>query len=85
MPTISVTEAQFLAIANGANALCPSDRDRFYATVAAETRRPPHWGRHDRLCDQSRAIEISPPRARSPAVALGGAKPRFEQISKSAV
>jgi hypothetical protein len=42
MPTISVTEAQFLAIANGANALCPSDRDRFYATVAAETRRPPH-------------------------------------------
>lgn len=38
MPPISLTEPQFLAIANAAAALCPSDRDSFYAAVAAELR-----------------------------------------------
>jgi hypothetical protein len=33
---ILVTEPQYLAIANAAAALCPSDRDRFIAAVHAE-------------------------------------------------
>lgn len=33
---ISLSEPQFLAVANAAAALCPPDRDQFYAAVAAE-------------------------------------------------
>jgi hypothetical protein len=33
---IPFTQPQFLAIANAAAALCPADRDRFVADVAAE-------------------------------------------------
>jgi hypothetical protein len=41
MSPISLTEPQWLAIANAANALCLSDRDRFVAAVHAElTGRP---------------------------------------------
>ena len=36
MSTIPITERQFLAIANAAAALCPSDRDQFVAAVHAE-------------------------------------------------
>jgi hypothetical protein len=36
MRPISITEPQYLAICNAANALCPPDRDAFYAAVAAE-------------------------------------------------
>jgi hypothetical protein len=33
---IPISENQFLAIANAAAALCPSDRDQFVASVARE-------------------------------------------------
>lgn len=36
MSPIKLTEPQFLAIANAAAALCPPDRDQFYAAVAVE-------------------------------------------------
>jgi hypothetical protein len=36
MSPIKLTEPQFVAIANAANALCPPDRDQFYAAVAGE-------------------------------------------------
>jgi hypothetical protein len=36
MPPIPLSSPQFLAIANAAAALCPPDRDQFYAAVAAE-------------------------------------------------
>ena len=36
MPPIPVTELQYLAILNAANALCASDRDQFVAAVYAE-------------------------------------------------
>jgi len=41
MPPILLSELQFLAIANAAAALCPPDRDLFYAAVAAELRGRP--------------------------------------------
>ena len=36
MPPIPVTELQYLAILNAANALCASDRAQFVAAVYAE-------------------------------------------------
>ena len=41
MSPLAVTETQFLAIANAAAALCPSDRDQFIARVHAELRGQP--------------------------------------------
>ena len=41
MSSIPVTEPQYLAIANAAAALCPSDRDQFVAAVHAELRGQP--------------------------------------------
>ena len=41
MSPLSVSELQWLAIANAAAALCPSDRDQFIARVHAELRGQP--------------------------------------------
>ena len=41
MVPIPVSEPQFLAIANAAAALCPSDRDQFIARVHAQLRGQP--------------------------------------------
>jgi hypothetical protein len=41
MSPLSVSELQWLAIANAAAALCPSDRDQFIARVYAELRGQP--------------------------------------------
>jgi hypothetical protein len=39
MSLLVLTQPRFLAIANAAAALCPTDRDPFIAAVAAELRR----------------------------------------------
>jgi hypothetical protein len=41
MVPIPISELQYLAIANAAAALCPSDRDQFIARVHAELRGQP--------------------------------------------
>jgi hypothetical protein len=82
---IPITELQFLAIANAAAALCPSDRDRFVAAVHAELVGQP-------IGDGSigRAIRIAqvkfshPEPERVPSRWVRSAPP-FEKISKAAV
>ena len=82
---IPLSQPQFLAIANAAAALCPSDRDSFIAAVAAEL--AGHWPIGDGTI--GRAIrevqgrfphpepEPLPPR-------WGQQRPRFERSSKRA-
>ena len=82
MPPISITAPQYLAICNAAHALCPPDRDAFYAAVAAELVGQPIGdgtvGRAIRAAQLSfdhPTPERMPSRWESPA-------PRFERASK---
>jgi hypothetical protein len=77
---IPLSQPQFLAIANAAAALCPSDRDGFIAAVAAELAGHAPIGRAIREV-QGRFAHPEPPQA--PA-RWQRERPRFEHASKRA-
>jgi hypothetical protein len=83
MSPIPVSEPQYLAILNAANALCAPDRDQFVAAVYAELRRNKPIG------DGSigRAIRIAQTSFNRPAPTekpsrWGRDRPRFESLAK---
>jgi hypothetical protein len=81
---ISITSAQFLAVANAAAALCPSDRDQFIAAVTAEIARQAPVGDGSVgvaiRAVQSRFSHPAPEQA--PPARWQREKPRFEKASK---
>lgn len=84
--SIPITGTQFVAIANAAACLCPSDRDQFLAAVAAELASHPTVG--DGTIGvairtvQSRFSHPEPEQA--PPARWQREKPRFEKASKRA-
>jgi hypothetical protein len=82
---IPLSQPQFLAIANAAAALCPSDRDPFIAAVAAALEGLPLGdgtiGRAIRDV-QCRFSHPEPDRGETPRWSRD--RPRFEQASKRA-
>ena len=85
MSPISITEPQFLAIANAAAALCPSDRNRFVAAVHAELAGQPigdgSIGRAIRIAQ----IKFSHPEPEPVPSRWDRSTPPFEKISKAAI
>jgi hypothetical protein len=84
MPTISVTEAQFLAIANAAAALCPQDRDRFYAAVAAELEGKPIGDGTIGCTIRAAQLKFQHPEPDRQPSRWGSTAPKFEKKSKDA-
>jgi hypothetical protein len=85
MPSIPLSQPQFLAIANAAAALCPSDRDPFIAAVAAELHGLPIGdGTVGRAIRAVQANFSHPEPDRAPA-RWSRETPRFEQQSKRSV
>lgn len=80
MSPIAVTDLQFLAIANAANALCASDRDAFVAAVHAELRALPMIG-DGSLGLAIRVALVSFPPPKKPS-RWDRDRPRFESRSK---
>ena len=84
MPPIPVTELQYLAILNAANALCASDRDQFVAAVYAELHgKPVGDGAIGRAI---RMVQVSFPHPTPPEhpSRWDRDKPRIERTSKRA-
>jgi hypothetical protein len=79
MSPIPVSEPQFLAVLNAANALCSTDRDAFVAAVARELEGKP-------IGDVAigcaiRAVQVNFPPPKKPSRWVRD-RPRFESLSK---
>jgi hypothetical protein len=84
MPPIDVTNNQYLAIANAAAALCPSDRDQFVAAVAAELQgRPIGDGAVGRAI-RAAQVKFAHPEPPDMPAKWDRDRPRFERASKRA-
>jgi hypothetical protein len=79
MSPLLVTEGQFLAVLNAANALCSTDRDAFVTAVARELKgKPIGDGAIGRAI---RAAQVSFPPPKKPS-RWDRDRPRFESPSK---
>lgn len=83
MSAIPITDLQFLAIANAAAALCPSDRDAFVAAIHAELRGQPIVG-DGSLFRAIRAAQVAfeHPEPERVASRWDRDEPRFEKASR---
>jgi hypothetical protein len=79
-PILVVSEPQYLAIFNAANALCASDRDQFVAAVYAELRALPMIG-DGSIGIAIRRAQVSFPPPKKPS-RWDRDRPRFENRSK---
>jgi hypothetical protein len=82
--SILVSEAQFLAIANAANALCPADRARFVAAVAAELNGRPIGDGSVGCAIRAAQLQFAHPEPEPQPPRWARTTPRFEKASKRA-
>jgi hypothetical protein len=82
--SIALTEPQFLAIANAAGALCPSDRDRFYAAVAVELQGRPIGDGSVGCAIRAAQAKFSHPEPERVPSRWDRDTPKFERASKRA-
>jgi len=82
---IPITELQFLAIANAAAALYPSDRDRFVAAVHAELAGKPIGDGSVGCAIRIAQVKFSHPEPERVPSRWDRSAPPFEKISKAAV
>ena len=80
MSPIFVSETQYLAILNAANALCASDRDQFIAAVYAELHGKSEIG-DGSIGRAIRAVQVNFPPPKKPS-RWDRDRPRFERLSK---